>query len=297
MVRVPEDLFRLRITGPQPFFGGPLGLRQLFHRELRVLRRDVDADQRPWVLLRQHAEERVGGHDPAPPLAQLVDETPKVVGREPEMLAQQIAGAEEDDLGLLPIHRLEDVLHRPVLMRPAGDGVHVVDVQPLREQQSRATGQLLPQDEEHDRREFAEVVVEDEQEPRRWHRSRLVPHDGQLLEPAFDRKDVAAQIVGSPERGLPAREPRGGRWPGQAGYEPTHGHGLMMGGDGLRDAPQPDEGVDAQEVQASQVGDEGLQLGQRLVPLFALQELDRATQPCRRTRMQRLGPLQERGGQ
>ena len=71
----------------------------------------------------------------------------------------------------------------------------------------------------------------------------------------------------------------------------------MMGGDGLRDAPQPDEGVDAQEVQAPQVGDEGLQLGQRLVPLFALQELDRATQPCRRTRMQRLGPLQERGGQ
>src|SRR5688572_11556363 len=102
------------------------------------------------------------------------------MGREFKVLPQEVARAEENDLRLLPIRRVEDVIYRRVPMRPARDRIHVVHVEALREQQLRATGQLLPQHKVLDGRELAEIIVEDEQEPRpRWY---VVRHGRELLE-------------------------------------------------------------------------------------------------------------------
>src|SRR6185436_8067923 len=106
-------------------------------------------------------------------------------------------------------------------MGPAGNGIHIMDVQPLREQERRPTCQLLAQDEKLHSRELTEIVVEDEQESRPWWH--VVWHDRQLLQPALDLEDLRLQILGGPERSLPLREPLGRRWPRQGRYGPTHG--------------------------------------------------------------------------
>src|SRR5439155_1043780 len=67
----------------------------------------------------------------------------------------------------------------------------------------------------------------------------------------------------------------------------------MMGGGRLLEAAQPDEWIDAQEVEATQLGGEYAALfefGYRSFPLFELQELDSETDACCRSGMQRGGP-------
>src|SRR5439155_23073525 len=71
----------------------------------------------------------------------------------------------------------------------------------------------------------------------------------------------------------------------------------MMGGGRLLEAAQPDEWIDAQEVEATQLGGEYAALfefGYRSFPLFELQELDSETDACFRSGMQRGGPHQLR---
>src|SRR5687768_5378290 len=101
MVGVVEYPFRLRRGCSSSFFGGAPGLRHSFHRLREVWERrqlplvipgDVEPDERPGVLLRQHAAERVGSHGAASSLSQLLDETRKIVGRELEVRAEQITG-------------------------------------------------------------------------------------------------------------------------------------------------------------------------------------------------------------